>query len=455
MDPTGTDLDLEAQEILLAASQHDLEKLKKLLRTGSANVQDPDTGFTPLHAAIAACERSTPSSSNGINSGIQRFNDSNSAAENSQHENGTNGQVSTAESSGKEPGSEQQNELNAAARTVRLLLQNGAIWNDLSKDNETPGCIARRLGLSELYEIMVDAGVRAEMLLNRLDGYELLEDDDENEEEEQRNAGEESNGLDEVKNTDDPSFSTDRPIHATEISNDATTAAEIAIKEDTTRPVDEEYLKSDLTFRTDRLLDQDKNGVMMFWETDIMKKTADLLVPTAGFRILNIGHGMGIIDDFFQEKSPSSHHIVEAHPAVIAQMKKNGWHEKPGVIIHEGKWQTVIPTLIEQGLQFDAIYWDTFSEAYKDLHLFFSEYVIGLLDDGGKWGFFNGLGADRQICYDVYTKLVEIDALEMGYDVEWTTVPVPDLEKDKEWEGVKRPYWRLKEYKLPICTFIG
>ncbi|KAK5051322.1 Arginine N-methyltransferase 2, partial [Cryomyces antarcticus] len=53
---TEIDTDDKTSEILLAASNHDLETLRTLLRTGSANVQDADTGFTPLHAAIAACE---------------------------------------------------------------------------------------------------------------------------------------------------------------------------------------------------------------------------------------------------------------------------------------------------------------------------------------------------------------------------------------------------------------
>ena len=445
MNYAEPDVDLETQEILLAASNHDVETLKKLLRTGSANVQDPETGFTPLHAVIAACEPLLPSSRAGTS--IENI-VTDEITHGSEHLNGTNGQISRGEHADKLVSHDQQTELAAAVGTVRLLLQNGAIWNDLSKENETPGCIARRLGHEELYEIMVDAGVRAEMLLNRLDGYELLEDDPEGEGEEQ----------------DQVSMELATPLAIPEQSAPNVEANEAAIDTGGSQADDQEhlddrnsnnYLRSELTYQPDRLLDQEKNGVMMSWETEIMRATADLLVPTTGLRILNIGYGMGIIDDFFQEKSPSSHHIVEAHPAVLTQMRKNGWYDKPGVTIHEGKWQTIIPTLIEEGLQFDAIYWDTFSEAYKDLHLFFSEYVIGLLDDRGKWGFFNGLGADRQVCYDVYTKLVEIDALEMGYDVDWTTVPVPDLEKSQEWDGVKRPYWTLKEYKLPICTFIG
>ncbi len=64
------------------------------------------------------------------------------------------------------------------------------------------------------------------------------------------------------------------------------------------------------------------------------------------------------------------------------------------------------------------------------------------------------MGTDRQICYDVYGKVLEMDLFEAGFDTEWDTVQVPDMPKE-EWEGVKRRYWSLREYKLPICEFVG
>jgi protein arginine N-methyltransferase 2 len=59
-------------------------------------------------------------------------------------------------------------EMDSAVKTVKFLFKNGAIWNDLDSNGETLGCIAHRLGLKELYELCVDAGVRAEILLSRL-----------------------------------------------------------------------------------------------------------------------------------------------------------------------------------------------------------------------------------------------------------------------------------------------
>ena len=357
-----SDGDLETQKLLLAASQHDIRQLQILLRTGSANVQDPETGFTPLHAAIAACEPSSSPLHKESRENDQLYGLVNSTSINDDH--GTS-----------------EYEIENAQKTMKLLLENGAIWNDVDVNNETPGCLALRLGLKDLYAIMVDAGVRAEILLNRLDEYEMLSDGPDDE---QVEGAEKSNGSD-LEHQKAGSF---------EVQD---TGAESITR---VEPNSDDYLRSSLSFHNDKIVDESRNGVMMAWEADIMKRTADLLVPEPGLRVLNVGHGMGIIDRFFQEKSPSAHHIIEAHPQVLAQMRRDGWYAKSNVTIHEGKWQDVVPMIIEQSVLFEAIYFDTFAEDYKALRDFFSDQIIGLLEDGGKWGFFNGLGADRQICYD-------------------------------------------------------
>jgi len=418
----NSDEDLQIQQILLAASQHNIPQLRSQLRNSSASVQDPETGFTPLHAAIAACEPSQSLRQNGFQVNRHTSDEHAQEAENDES-------VVT-----------QEEEIQAAVRTVKILLESGAIWNDVDNSNETPGCLALRLGLKELYNILVDAGVRAELLLSRLDGYEQLGDGADEDSEVDDIVGEEQ-AVAELPH--EAGVQATPPIGSV---TDAVNSVEVS---------NEEFLRSDLSFQDGRILDDSRNGVMMVWETDIMKRTADLLCPRSGLRILNIGHGMGIIDSFFQDKSPGSHHVIEAHPAVLAQMRRDGWSDKPDVTVHEGKWQDVVPKIMEQGQMFDAIYFDTFAEDYKALRDFFSDYVLGLLEDGGKWGFFNGLGADRQICYDVYGKVVEMDLFEAGFDTEWETLQVPNLEDEDEWKDVRRRYWTLREYRLPICYFTG
>ena len=410
-DPAfDVDTDLQTQSVLLAAANHDISSLRNLLRNSSANVQDAETGFTPLHAAIAACE---PDGDDKTKTNV-----------------GANG----AEDDRKVK--DQKQVIEAAVKTMKFLFENGAIWNDFDASGETPGCIANRLGLKELYELCVDAGVRAELLLSRMAEYQPLGD-----------AGSDSEDDVEVDEVTDE-------IEVLDITQESSPGDE------STENLN--YLSSNLSFDRDRLVDDAGNGVMMEWERTLMRRSAELLLPSTGLRVLNVGHGMGIIDGIFQEKEPTAHHIIEAHPDVIHRMKEQGWDKKPGVFIHEGRWQDIVPGLVEQGVLFDAIYFDTFAEEYSALREFFSEYVIGLLDPtagplgaSGKFGFFCGMGADRQVVYDVYNKIVEMDLFEAGFDTEWETIPVPDLDEQGEWEGLRRKYWVLKNHKLPTCSFIG
>lgn len=423
------DTDTTADEILLAAANHDIETLRSLFRqpNGSANVQDAESGATPLHAAIGACEADDETAEDQKNMNTDEAATFHTAALNEDD----------------------------ALKTVKFLFENGAIWNDLDDNNETAGCLALRLGLHKIYDAIVEAGVRAELLLNRLDEFELLAGgDDEDEDEEDEDEDEENpEGFEIIEQPIEDGDEAPQLVHATDVP-------EIVHIDDNGQETkvdvnSEDYLASHLTFKGDRLLDADKNGVMMAWETEIMQKAVDQLVPKEGLRVLNVGHGMGIIDTIFQAKNPAVHHIIEAHPDVLKRMREDGWYEKPGVKIHEGRWQDVVPQLVEQDQIVDAIYFDTFAEEYKALKEFFGESVIGLLDPNGRFGFFNGLGADRQVCYDVYTKIVEMDLFEAGLDTEWEDIRIPDLEEKGEWEGVRRKYWALDNYRMPTCKFIG
>ncbi|KAL3417391.1 arginine N-methyltransferase 2 [Phlyctema vagabunda] len=412
--------DLTTQTILLHASQHDLAALKPLLRTpGAASVQDPETGYTALHACIGACSRE-----------------------------------SSAE------------ELARAKEVVHELFLSGAIWNDLSTaENETPGCLAWRLGLSELYEVCVEAGVRAEMLMNLMGGYEALSSQGEEEDEVEVEVEEEVVVVD-VKEGEGEGIGGEAQAQQNGQGGEE-------IKKDVNS---KDYLASDLTFSDDKLLDDDGNGVMMKWETEIMERSVSLLLPSEqeqeqdqdqvqpaqGKRILNIGFGMGIIDKLFAATKPAKHHIIEAHPSVLRVLQAAGPDlginaDPSTTVVHAGRWQDVCQSLLEAGEVYDAIYFDTFGEDYAQLRLFFTELVVGLLDPAGRFGFFNGLGADRRVCYDVYTRVVEMDLVEAGLETEWTTVPVQELgaENQGEWQGVRRRYWTLDEYRLPVCTFLA
>ncbi|KAI1486306.1 S-adenosyl-L-methionine-dependent methyltransferase [Biscogniauxia mediterranea] len=423
-------------QILRRAWDHDLAGLKPLLSqaSGRASVQEPTTGETPLHAAIRGCAG--------------------------------------------------QGDEERARAVVQELFLSGAIWNDVDSNGETPGCVAARLGLRALYAQCVDAGARAEMLFGLLDGYEELESSDGEEDEDEQDmeqaaaaaAAEDDAGV--VNGAEEGA--------APEGASAGAMDEDIEIVVDNTRAFQpprpagaddpdvksEAYLRSDLTYSDGKLVDSSLNGVMMAWETSIMRASVAALLPdlAPGRRILNIGFGMGIIDSMFAETRPSRHHIVEAHPAVLEHINNapeckfgKAWEasgpSEGAYKVHAGKWQDVMPKLLEQGETFDAIYFDTFGEDYGQLRTFFTEYVPALLEENGIFSFFNGLGADRQVCYDVYTKVVEMHLSDAGMDVDWQVLDVDmkglEEEGKGEWQGVKRRYWTLDKYRLPICTLMG
>jgi len=404
---SGLAAEARTDEILQAAGEHDNAKLERLLKeykfkdVDAVDVQNSE-GTTPLHAAVAS------SASKPVNG---------------------DGESAPDESTG--------------CNTVRLLLESGAIWNQLDKNDETPGCVAFRLGLLVLYELMVDAGVRAEVLLNRLEGYERLEEDEEPEGDSKDLAVEAAPEAMSANEDEAPEL----------IDTAATTTGDTTVQAQA-EVNSADYLSSDLVLTRDKLLDGAQNGVMMAWEANIMKRSVDFLLWKPGMKVLNIGAGMMIFDTFVQDHAnkPEVHHIVEAHPDVLTNMENQGWDKKAGVTLHPGRWQDVLPQLVAENQTFDAIYYDTFAESYSDFREFFTEYVLGLLEPDGKWSFFNGMGADRQISYDVYQKVVEMDLFEAGFDVEWHDMDIPEL--DTEWEGVKRKYWNVKKYRLPVCKFM-
>ncbi|KAI5777634.1 S-adenosyl-L-methionine-dependent methyltransferase [Geopyxis carbonaria] len=391
--------------LLLAAADHNVPVLTSILAkmpSGINHCLDPDTQRSALHVAIDSLSPSDPPEKHA-----------------------------------------------AAEETLRQLLFHGAIWNDLDSNDETPGCIAYRKGLSGCYEVMVEAGLRAEVLLARLGGWEELSggEDDEDDDEEEAPDAVDTAAAPEPQKEEVPTL---EPKPATE-ADDVNAAS---------------YLASELRYDDTKLVDSDNNGVMMSWERGIMERSVEELLPNggAGKRVLNVGFGMGIIDSYIQTKSPARHVIVEPHPDVLARMRTDGWFDKPGVTVLEGRWQDALPQLLANGDEmFDAIYFDTFAEPYSALKTFFNELVITLLEPrGGRFGFFHGLGADRRISYDVYTRVLEMDLFEAGLEVAWKDVKIETEPHEKNpdgsdrWKGTRRKYWDVGDvYKLPVCEFLS
>ncbi|KAF9310183.1 hypothetical protein BG003_008842 [Podila horticola] len=304
---------------------------------------------------------------------------------------------------------------------VKLLLSYGHPWNLVDDDYMSVGDYAKSFNQPEIYDFLLEEGVRTELLMGLMQRklkYELLEDEESDEEEDEGDNKEiKDTSADKKKQEDVPNA---------------------------------EYLAQPLQYTDDgdRLLDADKNGVMMGWELPLMIRHAEVICPSEGLRVLNVGFGLGLIDKELQKRSPAQHTIIEAHPDVYAKMLRDGWDKKPGVKILFGRWQDVV----DQLEVYDGIFFDTFGEFYEDLRSF-HEIVPNHLEEGGIYSYFNGLGATNQFFHAVYNRISELELGEMGFSVEYEEMDIGL--KEEEWNGVKRAYWTLDRYYLPICCLDG
>jgi len=347
-----------------------------------------------------------------------------------------------------------------SVKLLKFLLRKGnAVWNLVDNLGCSPGDIAFSMNHSKCYKFLLEEGTRAEMLRAVMEDAAQLEDEEEQEEK------------------------------TTTTTTSASTASSLS-----------HYLSQPLTYTTDSngqsiCLDVEGNGVMMGWEREIMKQTVERMLSKnwkdrkgkqrqilideevkndrLPLRVVNVGFGLGIIDEYFQEYSPTHHLIIEPHPSVLKHAEETGWFSKPGVSFFKGTWQEWIKSL-ESGesewLEFDGIYFDTYSEHYKDLREFLSQ-TPNLLssNSSSSVSFFHGLGATSRSFYDVYTQVCELHLLEFGLKTEWFEVDVLGQEneggdvwektgwrnEDEGGKGERKKYWEWEKavgkYRLPIC----
>lgn len=329
----------------------------------------------------------------------------------------------------------------------------GAGWCLTNDKDETPGCVLLRRGLhgSKYWESCVDSGVRAEILLRKIEESTVeFIDGPETEAEETKTGDIIPELVDEEKQQ---ALEKKAQELIEETINDPSVTTET-------------YLKTKLEYKDGALVTEERSdGVMMQWEDVLMQAGCDSLFKSIedsdDVNVLNIGFGMGIIDTMIQDKKPTRHYISEAHPDVLAKLREDGWYEKPNVVILEGKWQDTLPELLTKGVFFDGIYYDTYSEHYEDMLNDLFDVVVGLLKPEGIFSFFNGLGADRLVCYEVYKKVVDIDLANYGLQVEFREIAAPkstleasDLTGDSVWNSIKRAYWRCPVYYHPEAKFM-
>lgn len=185
---------------------------------------------------------------------------------------------------------------------VNYLLEEKHPYNLTDKNEVTAGELALKNNHNNVYQRLVEEGVRAELLIRAL--KKVFGDDDE----------------------------------SRTIANEA-------------------YLQQKLHYDDNKLMDENNDAVMMGWEGPLMVEHAKVMCPKEGLNVINVGFGLGLIDTELQKYKPKNHYIIEAHPDVYAHMLELGWDKKPGVKILFGRWQDKISEL---DILFDGVFFDTY-----------------------------------------------------------------------------------------------
>ncbi|PWA03348.1 hypothetical protein BB558_000465 [Smittium angustum] len=313
--------------------------------------------------------------------------------------------------------------------TIKTILEAGLPWNLVDQGGYTAGDYALQTADSkEAYDYLVQFGYRTELVLGTINRSEVP-----------------------ISTVQNP-----KPIQDEIIKDQEKHNTENPNLEGKTKIPNIDYLNTPITYIGDRLLDAQKNGVMMEWEEPIMQEHAKIICSKPKAKILNVGFGMGIIDSKIQSFDPSLHVIVEAHNDVLNYMETNGWFSKPNVVVLRGRWQDKLTELVRLG-PFDGIFFDTFGEFYSDMEEFHSSVFnksTPLLATDGIYSFFNGLGGHTLLFHDVYCLVAEFHLRQLGATTKYIPIKIDlDTIDEETWKGVTRPYWMLQQYNMPLCQW--
>ena len=211
-------------------------------------------------------------------------------------------------------------------KVCETLLAAGAPWNALDRNGMCAGNYATDFEHWDIVNLLVDEGTKSELILGTI-AREAM--------------------TDQMKDENPKATEGNCPVE----------------HEPCTKP---DYLERNVRYNESKtaLLDDDNDAVMMEWERPIMDAHASIITSNSqeGKIVLNVGFGMGIIDTALQKLKPKLHVIIEAHPLVHKKMLEDGWDKKDNVRVCFGKWQDIMPALIEEGLSFDGIFYDTYGK---------------------------------------------------------------------------------------------
>jgi len=181
--------------------------------------------------------------------------------------------------------------------------------------------------------------------------------------------------------------------------------------------------------------------VMSSFELPYMQKLAEIVTRNGG-NILNIGYGMGLIDNeietYRKSRNLKKHYVVELNKYIANEAKKN-----KNLTVLEGDWHDVIKDF--RGIQFDGIVYDGYPLKIEDLHRDAIDFIKKIIDR-------NLLKEDGILTFyvDAHEKLGN-EFIEFLYELGLKNIQVEkvniQLPKDKS------QYWRHDHFLAPIIKY--
>jgi protein arginine N-methyltransferase 2 len=333
-------------------------------------------------------------------------------------------------------------------------------WNKLDADGRCAGELipSEHADRDQIEELLVNAACRTELLLGAIFDHADYgrTDDDDDEDEDDDNDNDNDDGKKKAKLSDAAEAETEADDGVDSVRVVVKPPNVVAREKFLSTPLRYETGKDGLRLMTGATATSDgelNDAVMMTWETDIMQMHVDRFLAHGCKTVLNVGFGCGIIDGQLEKLSDDEmeqHFIIEAHPDVLAHMRANGWFEKPRVTVLQGTWQTQLPALMERGVTFDCVFFDTF-ETLEDMREF-HDLLVNVLAPDGLYSFFNGLCGTNAFFHRVACALAQIQLSDMGFATFYESIDLAPLQTDI-FEGCKRQYFNLSKYNLPHVTF--
>lgn len=200
--------------------------------------------------------------------------------------------------------------------------------------------------------------------------------------------------------------------------------------------LEKEFLNNSIKIVDGVLYSSSPHVVVDIMSTDedlIMEESAKILCQNKG-TVLNVGFGLGIIDNYIRDFKPKEHHIIEIHPQIYDLAIKDKFHQTS--FLHLGNWEDIVNQFMLKNKKFDAIYFDTYTfNRDKKQWAMFGNIVDKILNKGGIFSYFNDNASKIEKIEDILKPL--------NWEKNIKYIPFSKIKKQTNKKNIlvsKRPY---------------